>query len=140
MAEPVKALAESRSGLAKYRDLVEAFNEKESNVLPSHRPMDCVIEILPDAKLPKPKMYTMTPREIEELRSFVDGWWIYPASKILGGKPLFAFQGWVYETIGRFLWNEWSMCQKHVSVMKDMLGYLSKGKVFIKSDLREAYY
>lgn len=47
--------------LSEYRDLVEVFNEKECDVLPPHRLNDCTIEFLPGAKLPKPKMYAMTP-------------------------------------------------------------------------------
>lgn len=34
--------------------------------------MDCVIEIIPGAKLPKPKLYSMAPREMEELLMFID--------------------------------------------------------------------
>lgn len=33
---------------------------------------DCAIEILPGAKLPKPKLYSMSPRELEELQAFID--------------------------------------------------------------------
>lgn len=46
--------------------------EKESDTLPPHRPMDCAIEIVPRAKLPKPKMYSMAPRELELLQAFID--------------------------------------------------------------------
>lgn len=46
--------------------------EKGSDELPPHWPTDCSIEILPEAKLPKPKLYSMTPKELEKLCSFID--------------------------------------------------------------------
>lgn len=56
----------------KYQDLAEAFSKWELDILPPHHPMDCAIEILPGAKLAKLKMYSMTPREMEELKNSVD--------------------------------------------------------------------
>lgn len=47
------------------------FSEKEYDVLHPHCPMDCAIEIVLGAKLPKPKLYSMT-REMEELQVFID--------------------------------------------------------------------
>lgn len=55
-----------------YYDLAEVFSKKGSDELPSHWPMDCAIEIVPRAKLPKPKIYSMTPRQLEELQQFID--------------------------------------------------------------------
>lgn len=34
-------------------------------------PTDCAIKILPGAKLPKPKVYYMTPKEMEKLRNYI---------------------------------------------------------------------
>lgn len=58
----------------KYRDLAETFIEKESDVLspPPHHPLACAIENLLGAKFCKPKMYTMAPKEMGELRDFAD--------------------------------------------------------------------
>lgn len=55
-----------------YRDLAEVFSKRESNVLLPHCPMFCTIEIVPGAKLPKLKLYSMMPREMEELQAFVN--------------------------------------------------------------------
>lgn len=49
-----------------YQDLVEVFSEKECDELPPHCPTDCAIKIIPGAKLPKPKMYSMTPGKLRE--------------------------------------------------------------------------
>lgn len=55
-----------------YWDLREAFSEKGPDELPPHCPMDCAIEILHRAKLPKPKPYSITLRELDELQLFTD--------------------------------------------------------------------
>lgn len=49
-----------------YKDLRDVFSEKRSDELPPHRPTDCSIEILPGAKLPKPKLYSMSPQKLED--------------------------------------------------------------------------
>lgn len=77
--------------LAKYCDLAELFSERESDGLPPHL---IVIEIMPrGAKLPKPKMHLMTPKEMAELQAFIDknlGKFIQPA-KLRMAAP--GFQG-----------------------------------------------
>lgn len=35
---------------------------------------------------------------------------------------------------------ELHMCRKHVPLVRDMLGYLARGKIFTKLDFREVYY
>lgn len=37
-----------------------------------HPQPDCTIEILPKAKRPNSNFYLMTPRELEELKAFID--------------------------------------------------------------------
>lgn len=74
--EMLKAAVEQLLGIqlspSEYRDLVGAFWEKECDILQPHRTTYCTIEILPGAKFPKPKMYSMTPRDLKELRDFID--------------------------------------------------------------------
>lgn len=48
------------------------FSEEGSDELLPHRPTDYAIEIIPGAKLPKLKLYSTPPRELEELRAFKD--------------------------------------------------------------------
>lgn len=55
-----------------YDDLAAVFSEEECEVLPPHRPTDCAIEFIPGAKLPKPRMYSMTQKELTELRQYID--------------------------------------------------------------------
>lgn len=62
-AEPAKMLAESEASQPlipkKYSNLAEVFSERDSDVLPPHHPMDCAIEIMLGAKMPKLKMYSI---------------------------------------------------------------------------------
>lgn len=58
--------------LTKYRDLAEVFSKRDSDVLPPHQPTNYVIEIMPGAKQPMPKMYSMTLKEMDELQAFID--------------------------------------------------------------------
>lgn len=48
------------------------FSEKECESLPPHRKTDCTIELKPGTKLSKPRMYVMTPHELQELQSYID--------------------------------------------------------------------
>lgn len=52
--------------------LWDMVSEKGSDALLPHHPSDCSIEILPGAKLPKPKLYSMTLQELKELRTFIN--------------------------------------------------------------------
>lgn len=57
------------------KSLASAFSEEECNVIPPpppHHPTDCAMKIESRAKLPKPKMYFMTSKEMAELRKYVD--------------------------------------------------------------------
>lgn len=55
-----------------YADLQEVFSERECDTLPPHCPTDCGIEIVPGAKFPKPNMYSMTPQELVEMRTYIE--------------------------------------------------------------------
>ncbi|ETE60370.1 hypothetical protein L345_13890, partial [Ophiophagus hannah] len=103
---------EVRQILREYKDLMEVFSETECDVLPPHHETDCAIEIIPRAKLPKPKMYAMMLQEMQEMCNYID--------KNLAREFIKPAKPWV--------------------AAPDMLSHLDKGKVFTKLDLREAYY
>lgn len=50
----------------------DMFSEKGSDELSLHQPTDSAVEILLGAKLPKSKLYSLTPWELKELRLFID--------------------------------------------------------------------
>ncbi|XP_060545015.1 retrotransposon-derived protein PEG10 isoform X5 [Pantherophis guttatus] len=130
-----------------YQDLAEVFSEAECDILPPHREADCAIKIIPGAKLPKPKLYAMTPREMQEMWNYIDK--NLQRGFIERAKPRIAAPVLFKEK------KDGSMCLVvdfrdinavcvhnlyPLPLMKDMLAHLAKGKVFTKLDLREAYY
>lgn len=58
--------------MKEYWDVWDVFSKTGFNALLPHHHRDCSIEILPGARLPKPKLYLMTPCELEELHVFID--------------------------------------------------------------------
>lgn len=108
---------------------------------PLIRLTDCAIEIVPGAKLPKLKLYSVTPREPEELRLFIDKnlaqGFIQPAQPVLFWEKK---DGTLCVCVNYKGLN--AMCVENVypSLMKDMLAHLAKDKIFTKLDLWEAYY
>lgn len=54
-----------------YRDLADAFSKQDCNILPLPNP-PTAIEFMSGAKLPKPKMFSMTPKEMDKLRNYID--------------------------------------------------------------------
>lgn len=109
--------------------------------------MDCSIEIMPGAKLPKPKLYSMTPRELEELCCFIDKnlkQVFFPMAQPRVAAPvLFCDKndGSLCLSVHHRELN--TMCVENVyplPLMKDMLAHLAKEKTFTKLELQEAYY
>ncbi|XP_058041925.1 uncharacterized protein LOC131199783 [Ahaetulla prasina] len=130
-----------------YWDLREVFSEKASDVLPPHRPIDCAIDILPGVKLPKPKAYPMTQKELEELRKFIDknlerGFIQLARPRVAAPVMFREKKDGSFRLIVDY-WNLNAVCAENIypmPLMKDMLAHLAKGKFFTKLDLREAYY
>ncbi|XP_060539018.1 uncharacterized protein LOC132709560 [Pantherophis guttatus] len=130
-----------------YQDLAGVFSEAECDILPPHRETDCAIEIIPGAKLPKPKMYAMTPREMQEMRDYIDKnlqrGFIEPVKPRVAAPVMFKEKkdGSMRLVVDFRSIN--AVCVHNLyplPLMKDMLAHLAKGKVFTKLDLREAYY
>ncbi|XP_039215403.1 uncharacterized protein LOC120315311 [Crotalus tigris] len=130
-----------------YRDLAAVFSEEDCNQLPPHRSTDCAIELLPGVKLPKPRMYAMTPTEVQELRRYIDQnlarGFIQPARSRIAAPVLFKEKkdGSLRLCVDFRGLN--AVCVEHLyplPLMKDLLAHLGTGRIFTKLDLREAYY
>lgn len=133
--------------LKEYWDLQEVFRERDSDVVPLHHPTDCSIEILPEAKLSKLKLYSMIPRELDELWPFIDKnlaqSFIQPVKSCMAIPVLFQEKkdGSLHLCMDYHGLND--ICMENIyplPLMKDMLAHLAKGRIFIKLDLREIYY
>ncbi|KAK9401814.1 hypothetical protein NXF25_010170 [Crotalus adamanteus] len=130
-----------------YRDLAAVFSEEDCNQLPPHRSTDCAIQLLPGVKLPKPRMYAMTPTEVQELRRYIDQnlarGFIQPARSRITAPVLFKEKkdGSLRLCVDFRGLN--AVCVEHLyplPLMKDLLAYLGTGRIFTKLDLREVYY
>ncbi|KAK3535631.1 hypothetical protein QTP70_018442 [Hemibagrus guttatus] len=52
--------AMAASVLGEYQDLLEVFSKEKATHLPPHRPWDCAINLLPNAMLPKSRIYPLS--------------------------------------------------------------------------------
>ncbi|KAK9406808.1 hypothetical protein NXF25_005582 [Crotalus adamanteus] len=150
-----RAVEDSKSGLAGsdpgypavYSDLAAVFSEQECNSLPPHRSMDCTIEIVPGAKLPKSRMYPMTSSELQEMRKYIDEnlarGFIEPARSRIAAPVLFQGKkdGGLRLCVDFRGLNAVCIEQTYpLPLMKDLLAHLVAGKIFTKLDPCEAYY
>lgn len=122
-----------------HADLVEVFSEQECDNLPPHHSMDCVMETLPGAKLPKPKMYSMTSQKMIEMRAYIENnlkrGFIQPARSRVAAPILF----WEKKDGGPCLCVNFqginAVCVEYLyplPLMKDMLACLVEGCMFTK--------
>ncbi|KAK9412177.1 hypothetical protein NXF25_003352 [Crotalus adamanteus] len=130
-----------------YNDLAAVFSEQECDSLPPHRPTDCAIELVPGAKLPKPRMYPMTFAELQEMRKYLDKnlarGFIEPAHSRIAAPVIFQGKKDGGLRLCVDFWGLNAVCIEQVyplPLMKDLLTHLAAGKIFTKLDLREAYY
>ncbi|KAK9400665.1 hypothetical protein NXF25_011379 [Crotalus adamanteus] len=130
-----------------YNDLAAVFSEHECDTLPPHRVTDCAIELIPGAKLPKPRMYPMTFTELKEMREYINKnlarGFIEPARSKIAAPVIFHEKkdGGLRLCVDFRGLN--AVCIEPIyplPLMKDLLAHLATGKIFTKLDLREAYY
>lgn len=130
-----------------YRDLEDMFSEREANTLPPKRPYDCQINLVPGAKLPVGKLYSMSDQEMRELKDFIDknlkrGF--IRESKAVGGSPVF-FEDKKAMSEKRLVvdFRALNSLMEPVAFpmprIDDVLARVWKGKKFTKLDLRGAY-
>ena len=55
-----------------YSDFASLFQDREPGVLPPHRPYDHTIPLEPGASVPFGPLYTLSQKELEELREYID--------------------------------------------------------------------
>ncbi|XP_050960534.1 uncharacterized protein LOC127161828 [Labeo rohita] len=57
---------------AEYVAFQDVFSKQAATHLPPHRPWDCAIDLLPDAKLPKGKVYPLSLPERQALEAYIE--------------------------------------------------------------------
>lgn len=55
-----------------YHDLSEVFRKERAASLPPHRPYDCAIDLLPGAKLPTSRLYSLSQPEREAMETYIN--------------------------------------------------------------------
>jgi hypothetical protein len=63
---PVPAIPEA------YAEFAPLFKDREPGTLPPHRPFDHTIPLEPNSKVPFGPLYTLSQKELEELRKYID--------------------------------------------------------------------
>ncbi|XP_054830489.1 erythroblast NAD(P)(+)--arginine ADP-ribosyltransferase-like [Eublepharis macularius] len=123
--------------LLEYRDMAQAFSEEEADSLPPYRNTDCAIELIPGERLPKGKLYTMSPAERQELRKFIDKnlerGFIRPASSLHAAPVLFVKKkdGGLRLCTGFRGISAVSMTNAYpIPLIRDLLRVVTQGEVF----------
>lgn len=55
-----------------YYDYIDVFSKKGADSLPPHRPYDCPIELLPGSEIPFGRIFPLSEKEQEVLKSYID--------------------------------------------------------------------
>ncbi len=54
-----------------YADLIEVFSERKASQLPSHRSVDCSIDLLPGTTPPKGRIFPLSQPESESMKTYI---------------------------------------------------------------------
>lgn len=111
-----------------------------------NRSMDCAIELIPGAKLPK-SMYSMTLKEMEELRCYIDRnlarGFIQPSRSHMAALILCREKKDGSLQLCVDFCGLSAACVEHLyplPLMQDLLATLANRRIFTKLDLHEVYY
>ena len=119
-----------------YHDLREVFNKTKALSLPPHRPFDCAIDLLPDAPIPKGRLYSISGPERaamdEYISSSLKAGIIRPSSSPAGAGFFFVSKkdGSLRPCID----------YSPLPLMSSAFERLQFAKIFTKLDLRNAYH
>jgi hypothetical protein len=56
----------------RYKDYVDVFSKERAETLAPHRPIDHVIDLEPDFKLPYGRIYNLSEVELETLKAYIE--------------------------------------------------------------------
>jgi hypothetical protein len=131
-----------------YQNFADVFSKNESSILPSHRPIDHKVELLPDATLLKAhSLYSMSANQLIALKEYLTEAlrkkWIVSNAAKYGSPVLFAKKpnGGL-----RFCMNYRAVnarLKKNVyplPLISETLDRLKKAKLFIKLDVRNIFH
>ena len=130
-----------------YHDLAEVFDKDLAVVLPPHRPYDCGINLLPDAKLPTGRMYNISLPERESLEKYISEGLatgiIRPSTSPLAAGFFFVKKkdGSLRPCIDYRQLNDITVKDKYpLPLISSTFQPLAGSTIFSKLDLRNAYH
>ncbi|SPO42040.1 related to Gag-pol polyprotein [Pseudozyma flocculosa] len=131
---------------AEYRDFADVFSEKEADRLPPHGERDLKIELEEGAKPPQGPLYPKGPRELQELRRYLDEMlgkgFIRPSRSPARSPVLYVPKkdGSLRLCVDYRGLNKITVKNRTpLPLIDEMLGLLRRAKVYTKLDLRAAY-
>ncbi|EPQ25611.1 uncharacterized protein PFL1_06929 [Pseudozyma flocculosa PF-1] len=131
---------------AEYRDFADVFSEKEADRLPPHGERDLKIELEEGAKPPQGPLYPKGPRELQELRRYLDEMlgkgFIRPSRSPARSPVLYVPKkdGSLCLCVDYRGLNKITVKNRTpLPLIDKMLGLLRRAKVYTKLDLRAAY-
>ncbi|ETE61034.1 Retrotransposon-derived protein PEG10, partial [Ophiophagus hannah] len=116
-------------------DFADVFGEKEADQLPLHQSYDCPINLLPDAKLPVGRIYSLSKPELAVLRDFIEKnlckGFIHPSTFLLDAPVLLIKKKWG----GGYALRNWYP----LLLIPELIQQLCQAQIFMKLDLHGAY-
>lgn len=130
----------------KYSEFADVFDKKTSDKLPPHRPYDHPIDLKPGAQPPFGPLYSLSPKELEALREYLDDYlakhWIRPSSSPAGAPVLFFKKpdGSLRVAIDYRRLNDVTIKNRYpLPLIPELFDRIRQAKVFTKLDLRTGY-
>ncbi|CAJ0968468.1 unnamed protein product [Ranitomeya imitator] len=127
-------------------DYQDVFEEPKSDALPPHRDCDCAINLIPDSKFPKGRLFNLSVPEHAAMRSYVkeslEKGHIRPSSSPLGAGFFFVAKkdGSLRPCIDYRLLNKITVkFQYPLPLLSDLFARIKGASWFTKIDLRGAY-
>ena len=129
-----------------YLKYKEVFNEKNSNVLPPHRPYDCEIKLKDNSNLFYGPLYPLTEMERDELKNYLkenlEKGFIRKSTSPAGAPVLFVRKkdGSLRLCVDYRKLNDMTIRNSYpLPLISDMLDRVKGAKFFTKLDLKSAY-
>ncbi|KAI2646181.1 Transposon Tf2-8 polyprotein [Labeo rohita] len=129
---------------AEYMAFQDVFSKQAATHLPPHRPWDCAIDLLPDAKLPKGKVYPLSIPERQAMEEYIEEalkqGFIQPSTSLAASSFFFVGKkdGGLRPCIDYRQLNS-QIIQQPLPLVPAALEELRGDRVFTKLDLRSAY-
>ena len=131
---------------SEYHDLLDAFSKKKADALPSHRPYDHVIPLVPGETPPFGPIYSLSEVELKALSDYLkenlDKGFIRPSSSPAGAPILFVKKkdGSLRLCVDYRALNKITVKNRYpLPLISEMLDRLRSARYFTKIDLRGAY-